>query len=107
MPWKIFLCSADQAIGRTLDPFLTDAFRKVIEESIRKSESDASGAFVWAPGGVCAKRAGGEEFPVETTISQAGVRDRRLYTLILCDVTSAGALRWNCDRRRGRSPTWN
>ena len=87
---KIFLCSADQAIGRTLDPFLTDAFRKVIDESIRKSESDASGAFVWAPGGLCAKRAGGEEFPVETTISQAGVRDRRLYTLILRDVDERG-----------------
>ena len=87
---KIFRCSADQAIGRTLDSFLTDAFRKVIDESIRKSESDASGAFMWAPGGLIAKRAGGEEFRVEATISQAGGRDRRLYTLILRDVDERG-----------------
>jgi formate hydrogenlyase transcriptional activator len=87
---KIFRCSAAQAIGRTLDPFLTDAFRNVIDESIRKSDSNAAGAFVWAPGGLSAKRAGGEEFPVEATISQASVRGRRLYTLILRDVDERG-----------------
>ena len=87
---KIFRCSAGQAIGRTLDPFLTDAFRTVIDESIRKSSSNAAGAFVWAPGGLIAKRADGEEFPVEATISQAGVRGRRLYTLILRDVDERG-----------------
>ena len=97
---KIFRCSADQAIGQTLDPFLTDAFRKVIDESIRKSDSDASGAFMWAPGGLRAKRAGGEEFPVEATISQAGVRGRRLYTLILRDVDERGRAE-HCASLRG------
>jgi PAS domain S-box-containing protein len=87
---KIFRCSAGQAIGRTLDPFLTDAFRTVIDESIRKSDANAAGAFVWAPGGLIAKRAGGEEFAVEATISQAGVRGRTLYTLILRDVDERG-----------------
>jgi PAS domain S-box-containing protein len=87
---KIFRCSAGQAIGRSLDPFLTDAFRNVIDESLRRSDSNAAGAFVWAPGGLIAKRAGGEEFPVEATISQAGVRGRRLYTLILRDVDERG-----------------
>ena len=42
---KIFRCPAGQAIGRTLDPFLTDAFRTVIDESIRKSDANAAGAF--------------------------------------------------------------
>jgi formate hydrogenlyase transcriptional activator len=87
---KIFRCSTGQAIGRTLDPFLTDAFRTVIDESIRKSDANAAGAFVWAPGGLIAKRADGEEFPVEATISQAGVRGRTLYTLILRDVDERG-----------------
>ena len=62
----------------------------MIEESIRKSNSNAAGAFIWAPGGLSAKRAGGEEFPVEATISQAGVRGRRLFTLILRDVDERG-----------------
>jgi formate hydrogenlyase transcriptional activator len=87
---KIFRCSAAQAIGRTLDQFLTDAFRNVIDESFSKSDSNVAGAFVWAPGGLSAKRAGGEEFPVEATISQAGVRGRKLYTLILRDVDERG-----------------
>ena len=87
---KIFRCSADQSIGRSLDPFLTDAFRNLIDESIRKSSADASGAFVWAPGGLIAKRAGGDEFLVEATISQASVRGRRLFTLILRDVDERG-----------------
>ena len=105
---KIFLCSADQAIGRTLDPFLTDAFRKVIDESIRKAESDASGAFMWAPGGLIAKRAGGEEFLVEATISQAGVRDRSVLHFDPSRCRRARARwRWSCDWLRGRSPTWN
>jgi PAS domain S-box-containing protein len=87
---KIFRCPADRAIGQTLDLFLTDAFRLVIQQSISNSDSNAGGAFVWAPGGLSARRAGGEEFPVEATISQASVRGRRLYTLILRDVDERG-----------------
>jgi formate hydrogenlyase transcriptional activator len=70
---KIFRCSAAQAIGRTLDPFLTDALRNVIDQFIGKSDSNAAGAFVWAPGGLIAKRADGQVFPVEATISQVSL----------------------------------
>jgi PAS domain S-box-containing protein len=83
---KAFRCRADEAIGRTLDPFLTDACRDAIDESIRTSDSKAAGGFVWSPGGISARRADSEEFPVEATISHADVRGRRLYTLILRDV---------------------
>jgi formate hydrogenlyase transcriptional activator len=83
---KIFRCPAVNAIGRTLDPFLTDEFRDAINESIRAADSGGTGGFVWAPGGLGGRRADGEEFTVEATISQAGVRGRRLYTLILRDV---------------------
>jgi formate hydrogenlyase transcriptional activator len=103
---KIFRCSAGQVIGRALDPFLTDAFRLVIQQSISNSDSNAGGAFVWAPGGLSARRAGGEEFPVEATISQAGVRGRRLYTLILRDVTSAGALKKRFANSASRTSTF-
>jgi hypothetical protein len=40
---KIFRCSAAQAIGRTLDPFLMDEFRNVIDESFSKSDSNVAG----------------------------------------------------------------
>jgi formate hydrogenlyase transcriptional activator len=83
---KIFRCRAADAIGRTLDPFLTDEFHAAINESIRASDSGGTGGFVWAPGGLGGRRANGEEFTVEATISQAVVRGRRLYTLILRDI---------------------
>jgi formate hydrogenlyase transcriptional activator len=83
---KIFRCRAADAFGRTLDPFLTDEFRDAINESMRASDSGGTGGFVWAPGGLGGRRADGEEFTVEATISQAVVRGRRLYTLILRDV---------------------
>ena len=83
---KIFRCRAADAIGQTLDPFLTDEFRDAINESIRASDSGGTGGFVWAPGGLGGRRADGEEFTVEATISQAVVRGRRLYTLILRDI---------------------
>ena len=83
---KIFRCRAADAIGQTLDPFLTDEFRDAINESIRASDSGGTGGFVWAPGGLGGRRADGEEFIVEATISHAVVRGRRLYTLILRDI---------------------
>src|SRR5260370_30864807 len=53
---KIFRCPPGQAIGRTLDPFLTDAFRTVIVESIRTSDANAARASHRAPRGVLGQR---------------------------------------------------
>ncbi len=83
---KVFRCAADQVLTRTLDQFLTDPFRRSIDEAIRASHSSTAGAYMWARSGLNAKRADGEEFAAEATISRAKVRGRILYTLILRDL---------------------
>jgi formate hydrogenlyase transcriptional activator len=83
---KVFRCAADRVLGRTLDQFLTDPFRHAIDESIRTSHPSTAGAYMWARSGLSARRANGEEFAAEATISRAKVRGRILYTLILRDL---------------------
>ncbi len=84
---KVFRCPANVAIGATLDRFLTSGFQRALQKSL--SAFDIAGPtrpYVWAPDGVAARRADGEEFPVEATLSFVEVGGRRLYTLILRDI---------------------
>jgi PAS domain S-box-containing protein len=83
---KVFRCPAREAIGRPLERFLTDGFRKAVDGSIGASDSNRAGAYIWAQGGLSANRADGEEFAVEATLSRAQLRGRTLYTLILRDI---------------------
>ena len=64
---RMFECSASDAIGQRLDRFIPDPEH--------------------APASFRARRAGGDEFPAEASISQTTVAGRRLFTVILRDVT--------------------
>jgi PAS domain S-box-containing protein len=83
---KIFRCSAADAIGRPLTRFLTEGLRGALDDSIAAATGAKPSRYVLAPGGVRARRADGEEFAVESTISGVEVEGRTLYTLILRDV---------------------
>jgi formate hydrogenlyase transcriptional activator len=83
---KVFRCLAREAMGFPLDQFLTERFRKAIDDSIGASSTDSAGAYIWAQSGFSARRADGEEFTVEATLSRAQVRGRAIYTLILRDI---------------------
>ncbi len=82
---KVFACSSDWAIGQPFDRFLSRKFRQIIRRFVDESKSD--GKQMWAPEGVTALRADGEEFPIEVTLSPLDLKDEMLYTLILRDIT--------------------
>ncbi len=84
---KVFSCAAAEAIGKPLDRFLTDGFRRALGRSLQSLHSGGRAQpYVWAPEGLTACSADGREFPIEATISRVGVGNRTLYTLILRDV---------------------
>ena len=84
----IFGCPASDAIGKPLDCFIPESFRQ-----IHRGHIDAFGTTgvtarsMSSPGRLFGRRASGEEFPFEATISQASARGQKLYTVILRDIT--------------------
>ncbi|MGO9454791.1 MAG: sigma 54-interacting transcriptional regulator [Candidatus Binataceae bacterium] len=84
---KIFGCAASEAIGKSIDRFLTAGFRSALESSMRAAASgEQQHPYVLAPGGLSAFRADGREFPIEATISHVEVAGRPLFTMILRDL---------------------
>lgn len=83
---KVFGSPATEVVGRSLDRFLTDPFRRALEELMRGFSGGAAPGYVWAPGGLKARRSDGREFPVEATLSHVLVGGRDLCTMILRDV---------------------
>jgi len=83
----MFNCSANAAIGQTFDRFLSSRFQAFFEGYLQDMRrAGARKRPLWAPGGLTAVRAGGDEFPIEATISPMELAGRRLFTLILRDV---------------------
>ncbi len=88
---EVFERPAGSVVGLSLDPFLTDQSRAFLEEQMHShhGRESASPGRVWAPKGLTFRRAGGEEFPVEASMSGLVARGNRFYTLILRDVHNA------------------
>ncbi|MEW5754722.1 MAG: sigma 54-interacting transcriptional regulator [Pseudomonadota bacterium] len=83
---RVFGCAAAWALGQPFDRFLSKPFRRMLDEYFTSPKDQ-----VWAPEGLTALRANGEEFQIEATLSPVQVRGERLYTVILRDIN---------DRRR-------
>jgi PAS domain S-box-containing protein len=83
---QVFRCPARDAIGTSIDRFLTDGFARALEASIASLADRGARSYVWAPGGLSARRDDGGEFPIEATLSHVEAGGRELYTLILRDI---------------------
>jgi formate hydrogenlyase transcriptional activator len=81
---SVFRCSSAWAMGQPFDRFLSPSFRQLINPLL--DERTAEGQQIWAPEGITAVRADGEEFPVEATVSPLQVSGTRLFTIILRDI---------------------
>ena len=90
---KMFRCTADDALGETLDCFIPQRFRTGHREHIaRFGEAGVTnrsmGGSSLSP--LIALRTNGQEFPIEASISQVKVGGANLFTVIIRDVTERG-----------------
>jgi PAS domain S-box-containing protein len=85
---RMFLYPAEDAIGQSLDRFIPERFRASHQAHIREFGSTrVTKRSMGALGALFGLRADGEEFPIEASISQLESSGRKLYTVILRDIT--------------------
>ena len=85
---KMFLCPASEALGQPFDRFIPERFREAHRGHL--AAFGRTGATSRAMGNlqpVSGLRAGGEEFPIEASISHIEVGGQQIYTVILRDIT--------------------
>jgi PAS domain S-box-containing protein len=85
---KMFGCATADAVGSPIDRFIPQRFRSVHSEKIRNfGETGVTNRSMGTLGSLWAMRANGEEFPIEASISQSQVAGKKLFTVIIRDVT--------------------
>src|SRR5262245_39558856 len=85
---KMFRCPAAEALGESLDRFIPERFRAAHREHI--SVFDKTNVTQRAMGSartLFGLRSGGEEFPIEASISQIDHDGHKLFTAIIRDIT--------------------
>lgn len=85
---QMFRCRAEDVLGEPLDRFIPARFRGRHARDVESfGDTGATTRRMGRLGPVSGVRADGEEFPIEASISHAEVEGRKLYTVILRDVT--------------------
>jgi PAS domain S-box-containing protein len=83
----VFRCTAAEAIGSPFERYASPSFKQLLDRCEKAfSRKGSRKRYMWAPEGLTAIRADGDEFPVEATISQVDVSGRRFFAIILRDV---------------------
>lgn len=85
---KMFGCTADQAIGETLDRFIPDRFRHAHARHTHAfGRTGITNRNMSFRSDITGLRANGEEFPIEVSVSQIEIDGERTFTAILRDIT--------------------
>jgi PAS domain S-box-containing protein len=85
---RMFLCRADEVVGTDIGRFIPEPFRTAHREHVRSfGETGVTSRAMGRLGTLNGMRTGGEEFPIEASISQVEVGGHKLYTVILRDIT--------------------
>ena len=84
----MFNCAAAEAMGQEIGRFIPARYSEAHRGHIdRFGKANVTKRTMGALGSVFGLRTGGEEFPIEASISHADVGGRKLYTVILRDIT--------------------
>ena len=87
---KMFGCPAREAIGDPIGRFVPQRFQTEHREHIRKfGETGVSSRSMGKLKALWAVRSNGEEFLIEASISQVQVSGKRLYTVIIRDISES------------------
>ncbi len=85
---KMFRCSAEEALGRSLDNFIPDRFRAAHREHIRVfGETNVTQRTMGKTRSLFGLRSDGDEFPIEASISQIDADGHKLFTAIIRDIS--------------------
>jgi PAS domain S-box-containing protein len=85
---KMFRYPAEEAIGKSLERFIPRRFRAAHRNHIRDfGRTNVTRRSMASLGAIFGLRSDGEEFPIEASISQLESDGRKLYTVILRDIT--------------------
>ena len=85
---QIFGWKESDALGRPLDQFIPARYRAAHKQHIRKfGQTEISGRKMGQREGIFGVRKNGEEFPLEASISHVEFAGKRVYTVILRDIT--------------------
>ena len=85
---EMFRCSAKEALGTQVHRFLPVRFRAAHSSHIRNfADTGTTNRAMGALEPLCALRADGQEFPIEASISQVESAGRRLFTVIIRDIS--------------------
>ena len=85
---NVFGCAADEAIGTAIDRFIPERYRLAHKEQMRLfGVEKVANRDLNERGILFGLRAGGEEFPMEASISHLEVNGQQLFTVVLRDVT--------------------
>lgn len=85
---KMFGCPAAEILGQSYERFIPERFHRVYHQYLRTMDQAdliqrARGNLVHIIG----RRTGGEEFPIEASVSRIEVAGVKIYTVILRDIT--------------------
>ncbi|HNP80356.1 MAG TPA: PAS domain S-box protein [Nitrospira sp.] len=89
----MFLCGAGEAIGRPLEQFIPERFRRAHHDHLQRfGQSSMQPRAMQRSGTLYGRRSDGEEFPFEASIAHVRVNDTQLFTVILRDITERKAV---------------
>jgi PAS domain S-box-containing protein len=84
----MFGCSANEALGKPFNNFITTPFRDARQDPSSSSGHLNNTSFrIGTFASLTGRRATGDEFPVDVSISEVELNQTRFYTIILRDIT--------------------